>query len=197
MIIQVRGTSGSGKSTVVREVMERTGDWVEVFTKGRKAPIAYAHSSEPILVLGQYNRKCGGGDTIGSARKIYNLLHNLNHYLGVNHYVGEDYAKHIVLLEGLLMSEDTKWTLTFPTSSTKIVYLTTPIQECLRRINQRRAEAGRMTEVNPTKSSSRVEVINRSRIKLELAGVHCVRNSSDQAPGTIMTWINNELAHDL
>jgi ABC-type dipeptide/oligopeptide/nickel transport system ATPase component len=57
VIIQLRGTSGSGKSTAMRRVMDSLGDWNAVYAPGRKKPQLYytAAGSEwgRVAVLGQ------------------------------------------------------------------------------------------------------------------------------------------------
>lgn len=177
MIIQVRGTSGSGKSTVMRRVMELLGDCEAQYVSGRKRPQCYRFNGL-IYVLGHYESPCGGCDTIGSARAVFELVQRL-----VN---GPDNARH-VLCEGLLLSEDVKWSSRM--DDLRIVYLTTPLEHCLERIRYRREGVGNAKELNPGNTTNRVKVIERSRVKLEAKGVKCVSSSSNKAPGIIMGWL--------
>lgn len=78
VIIQVRGTSGSGKTTAVRKVMAELGEWEPGFVEGRKRPLFYKR--ERVAVLGHYEVPCGGGDTIGSVPEIFAAIKKLPPY---------------------------------------------------------------------------------------------------------------------
>ena len=69
MIIQIRGTNGSGKSTVMREVMAAYGGQTEILAvlPGRKKEslVGYHLFSKPLrecAVMGSYKNECGGID---------------------------------------------------------------------------------------------------------------------------------------
>lgn len=103
MILQIRGVNGSGKSTIVRNWMNDFDTvWEGQYTYGRKKPLYYISSDYRIAVVGHYEgADCGGGDTIGGANKVAALIHQIPHaYPSVEHIVAE----------GLLLSEDEKWT---------------------------------------------------------------------------------------
>jgi hypothetical protein len=193
VIIQIRGTSGSGKSTAMRAVMDSMF-WDAVRVEGRKKPLYYFHSHEGhgdgwpnIALLGHYESPCGGCDTIGSARAVYELIQNLLQGGGdITH----------VLCEGLLLSEDTKWTKMLVENSAKdagppvrVLFLTTPLEECLSRIKQRREGVGNNDPLNPENTSRRVAVIERARVKLEESGAYVRRCSSRQAPEIVLRWL--------
>lgn len=177
MIIQVRGTSGSGKSTVVRRVMD-AGKWEPVHVPGRKRPLYY-RSVTPgrpsVAVLGHYESPCGGCDTIGSARAVWELVCDIRPKFRA------------VVCEGLLLSEDVKWALQTP--DLYVLFLVTPLTECLGRIRARRAAAGNEKPFSEHNTANRVGVIERARVKLIEAGVPCRRCTSDQAPEIVLNWI--------
>lgn len=183
MIIQVRGTSGSGKSTVIRKVMEKLSPWVPMRdqeNKKRQKPLYYLSRDFPIAVLGHYESQCGGCDTIGSAKQIYETIQRLTPGI----------VPRTILCEGLLLSEDTKWSLQL--KNLKAIFLTTPVEECLRRIEGRRKEAGNEKPLNPHNTVNRVGVIERARVKLEKAGVDCRQCSSEEAPEVIMQLLHTK-----
>ena len=177
MIIQIRGTSGSGKSTVIREVMDSIdegGCWESRFKEGRKQPLYYRHVNGRVAVLGHYESPSGGCDTIGSARAVFELL--------------QDVKAPIILCEGLLLSEDTKWSSLL--KNLRVIFLTTSLERCLNQIQERRKKVGNDKPLNPSNTSNRVEVIERARRKLAIIeGIRCVRCSSEQAPNLILKWI--------
>ena len=76
MIIQVRGTSGSGKTWVMKSLLERLKPFKGVLVEGRKKPLFYVNSTS-VAILGHYEAACGGCDNIGSAAAVAELIQNL------------------------------------------------------------------------------------------------------------------------
>lgn len=184
MIIQIRGTSGSGKSTVMQTVMRAfpvgCTRWEPKMVEGRKRPLYYRRGN--VIVLGHYEIACGGCDTIGSVPQVFAELAKLP-------------PDKTVLCEGLLLSEDVIWSVKANADNVvKCLFLTTPVAECLRRVDARQKEAGR-TPTDPArvvrKLSKRVETIERARKRLVQAGVECRRCTSEQAPGIVLGWLQN------
>jgi hypothetical protein len=187
-IIQIRGTSGSGKTWVARQMIDRVGEWNSVMVPGRKKPLFMTSCSDwpPITVFGHYESPCGGCDTIGSARAVFDMLverwplvSTLNHRAAV--------YPTTILMEGLLLSEDVKWTAEMARLhyEVKVLFLTTPLDKCLLQIGSRRASVGNEKEVDPTNTTNRVRTIERARRKLVESGVSCLRCSPNQAPDLI------------
>lgn len=178
MIIQVRGTSGSGKTYVMRRIMDCVGDWQAEYVPGRKRPLLYQtlEGSEwgKLVVIGSYEAVCGGGDTIGSARAIFDLIQDVEQRLNPD----------VILCEGLLLSEDTKWSSQL--QDLKVYYLSTPLERCLAQIQQRRLATGNEKELNPANTTNRVNVIERSRLKLEELRVWTRRCAADQCVRLIL-----------
>ena len=176
MIIQIRSTSGSGKSTVMREVMEKVeGVWGPKYAAGRKKPLWYRNGL--VVVLGHYESPCGGCDTIGSARQVFDLIQDVG-------------GARVILCEGLLLSEDTKWAIQL--NNLRALFLITSLEVCLKRIIDRRLAVGNNKPLNPSNTSRRVAVIDRARVKLTNAGIRCCRASQKQAPAIILRWIREE-----
>lgn len=174
MIIQVRGTSGSGKSTAVRAVMAAVGGWEPVFAPGRRRPLYYRSEAAgaAVAVLGHYETPCGGCDTVGSAAAVYELV------LGVRPLVAA------VLCEGLLLSEDVKWSSRL--DGLVIYFLNTPPARCLDHVRARRRAAGDTRPLDPANTENRVRTIERARVRLAAAGVECRRCSAPQAPRLVL-----------
>lgn len=176
MIIQIRGTSGSGKSTVMRQVMERTGPWSPEYVSGRKKPL-YCRSvwqGLKLVVLGHYESPCGGCDTIGSARAVFELIDIIHPY-------------DVVLSEGLLLSEDVKWTCQM--AGVRPLFLTTDVERCIEQIKGRREEVGNSKPLSEKNTRNRVAVIERARNRLLEAGIDCRRASPEQAGRLILSWL--------
>ncbi len=164
MIVQIRGTSGSGKSTVMKEVMGLMGDWGPEHIKGRKQPYYYKSMSDwPLtFVLGHYETACGGCDSIGSSATVAKMIETLS----------AKKPTHIIC-EGLLLSEDVKWTSQM--ADVCCVFLTTPTDRCVAQVSSRRIEAGNTKPLNEANTRKRVAVIERGRKRLVDLGVRCVR----------------------
>lgn len=182
MIIQIRGTSGSGKTTVMRQLMAKYGPWKAVTGsesgladyEKRKKPLYYESRENNLVVLGHYESTCGGCDNIGSARAVAELIHS-----------GEFSWYPRILCEGLLLSEDVKWSKEM--DDLVAVFLTTPLDRCLRQVAQRRQEAGNDEPLNPKNTENRVAVIERARQRLlaEAAQVKCIQCPSEKAASLI------------
>jgi len=174
MIIQIRGTSGSGKTTVVNRFRELSDDWEPVFQAKRKRPLYYRRGST-LALLGHYESPCGGCDTIGSARQVFDLIKKM-----------EGRFENI-LCEGLLLSEDTKWSSQL--EDLRVLFLTTDLETCLDRVRARRRAAGNDKPLSVDNTSKRVAVIERARIKLLNGGVECYRVSPEQATKRLCSWL--------
>jgi len=178
MIVQIRGTSGAGKSTVMKSVMEKLGEFEPRYFKGRKNPVWYLRPSlegtRPIVVLSHYESPCAGCDVLGSSRIVYEILEML------------DLRKYDILCEGLMLSEDVKWTSKLTETITHLYYLTTDIEVCIDRIKKRREEKGNDKPLDEGNTRRRFGVIERTRTKFEFTPVHCYRVSQNQATKKIV-----------
>jgi hypothetical protein len=158
MILNIRGTSGAGKTTLVRKLVNiKSAD--KVYKDGRRNPICY--QSDNTILLGSYESECGGCDTIHSLGEIFEL---------VDFYAKNGYN---VVMEGLLLSEEVKRTIALATIyKAKIIVLDTSLEKCLSQINERRLRKNPSAEpVNPKNTTNRFSVINRALERLKLSGV--------------------------
>ncbi len=137
MIVNIKGTNGSGKSTVpqlMREIDEEFFTiWCDTF--GQKEIIATVFPQLGWLALGSYHNKCGGCDGLDSG-DIINQCIRLTWLLDYN-----------VLFEGVIVA-DIKSTYhnllhsinndpRYPKRRTIMLFPTTPLEECLRRVSER------------------------------------------------------------
>lgn len=180
LIIQIRGTSGSGKTTVMRAVMKAipaltNNTLSEMYVPGRKKPLYYTDGGS-VSIVGSYESTCGGCDTIQGYDLLMSTVRSL-------------YDRGNVLMEGLLLSEDVKQTLTLLPRKIKAVFLTTPVDECIKRVKGRRLAAGNEKPLKEDNTRRRVDVIRRAQDRLEAAGVDCYSISSDKAPELILKWL--------
>ena len=151
IILSLRGTSGSGKTTVARTFItdyptkplpdperpkKHWGYEVDLSSEGIKSPL---------YVIGSYQNTCGGTDGINTQEEIADralAAHPRGH----------------VLLEGLLLSKvgpnaQTTQRLA-PTGAYVAAYIDTPLQTCLDRVQKRRLERGDERPFNPENTIS-------------------------------------------
>lgn len=150
-IVKLHGTSGSGKSTVAKYILQQG-----IVTPH---PTAYEINNTvvkgPIYVLGLYNTACGGCDTLTAGQQI----HLIQHYAQLGN----------VFYEGLLSSEyyGKLGVASEPYGKSHVfAFLDTPIEVCIERVKARRLAAGNMKPLNETNTRDRVDRINRLKVKL-------------------------------
>ena len=80
IIVNVRGTSGSGKTTVSREIMHSYPQRTQFREPGRKAPIFYGletrDADRTLDLIGGYETQCGGCDSIHTLDEVFHLVEN-------------------------------------------------------------------------------------------------------------------------
>lgn len=148
MIINVRGTHGSGKTTLVRRVMEHYKYREPIHMKGRKAPIGYVcrdkkspHACTNVLfVAGSYESVTGGCDTIPKVDLMYKKI---KEYADLGYHV---------LFEGILAQHSTPniKKLYDRGYNPRVIVLDVPVKKSIRGVKKRRAERGDTRPFNPT-----------------------------------------------
>jgi hypothetical protein len=155
LIVNPRGTSGSGKTEFVRRLLadygwERGGDVEPVRRQGRERPIAYRlrhpRGGRPLAVLGHYQATAGGCDTIravdGGSNEPFRLA--------------DEYASggHDVLLEGLILSgEHVRSAALAKAHRLHVLRLDTPLDRCIRNVIARQ-RAGRRGRASVTRTAT-------------------------------------------
>lgn len=192
MIIQIRGTSGSGKSTIVKSIMDLYPPCgvKPVMRVGRKRPICYRldhlEKEEPQLaVIGHYGTKCGGCDTISTPGQSYPIIFEL---IRRNAEEGRN-----VLFEGLLISGDVKWSSKLNDLDFLIIELTTSLKDCLDSVNKRRMirMEGAYTPVNPANTEAKHKLIGRGCDKLNQEfGIKVERHDREAALVRVRELLN-------
>lgn len=160
MIIKLHGTSGSGKTTVARQLIERATSKENLPNIGRR-PSGYKLTmpdlKQPLYILGPYETVCGGLDALGEADDHIQLLQT---YGPMGH----------VFYEGLLQSG---FYGRIGVASEKFgddhvfAFLDTPLDVCLQRVVARREARGTTTPFNPANTEDKYAAIMRLKWKLE------------------------------
>lgn len=183
MVLNIRGTNGSGKSTAVRHLLDRIGGLESMtphYENGRKKPLYYTHEETKLALVGHYETQCGGGDTINGYDKLFGLVMKL---------CGQGWH---VLYESMQTSADTKQIIAVKNAGyddIRVVYLTTSLEECIKRIEARRHARGNNKPFNPKSTIGKFRGTETSRPKLIAAGIHTRRASVEQAGKVIHRWL--------
>lgn len=140
MIITLRGTSGSGKSTVAFTLLKNFPS--EKVMDGKKI-LGYrvdAGLSKPIYLVGKYETACGGTDAINTQKE------------SCDRAIRWHEAGGHVILEGLLLSGGgPKAEVTARVTETgdyRHAFLDTPLEVCIERVKKRREAAGNEKPLN-------------------------------------------------
>lgn len=176
--VNLRGTSGSGKTTIVRNILMQQG-WHTINAQGKIW--GYANPELRWIIIGSYENTCGGCDTIRTQQEVEDRI---------EYCLNQGYN---VLFEGLLISTLTsRWLELAKRVSDRanvlFYYLDTPIEECLRRIDLRRKSAGNFKELNPKNTVDRVKAIDSTYKKLSQAGCYCLRGSQQEIIKNLNAW---------
>lgn len=179
MIINIVGTSGSGKSTAVRALMaDRPCQPIHV--EGRATPIAYKVGDNTI-VIGAYSPGVGTGgcDTIKDVVKVYDLI-LLYHQQGFH-----------VIYEGLFVMNHTRGVaLQRETKAVTVLQLTTTLDECKAGVLARRSEVNNTKKLDwKNTEGNHVRGINYSN-KMYMAGATRIKTSREAILGHIIDIID-------
>lgn len=180
MIIQLRGTSGTGKTTAMRKIMDSLGpELEEVYTDGRRKPAYYLGRESTVAVLGHYENVCGGCDTFKNYEQLHAALRAAFSATGC------------VLMEGLMLSDDVLQTVKMhkEVANVRCLYLHLDVETCIERVKQRRKERGQGEEFNFDKLRNRQAQIDRTRSRLEVEGILCRRAAPNQVPGIVLRLV--------
>lgn len=166
MMINLRGTSGAGKSTVVRGFMSHVQAHMDVilphFITGRRQPWYYSGTApRPWRALGHYETACGGCDTIKTVDEVYRLVQD-----GLE-------AGQAVLFEGIMVQDDVRRAVAFNQQfhDMHVIALTTDIEECLRAVRSRREARGDPRPLNEKNTRGRAASLERTLRRLRDGGV--------------------------
>jgi thymidylate kinase len=177
MLINLRGTSGAGKSTVVRALMAQCPHKPIYGALGLRLPEAYALMlPQPAYIIGPYTTApCGGCDAVQSFALVLQLL---EHYAERGH----------VVFEGLLLS--TCFGVIgklMEMHDSVVMFLDTPLRVCIERVKARRAAAGNLRPFNPNLLAQKYATIARLKGKF---GSRAMTVNDRDASATIMRLLS-------
>lgn len=156
-VIDIRGTHGSGKTHLVRSLLQR---YQHEPIEDQGTHLGYHLLDVDTAVVGSYDRVCGGCDGIGSADEVVERVR-----------VFSKVFKHVVL-EGILVAHTFKRYSLLADElkhyGYNFCFLDTPLNVCIERVRQRRLERGATKPFNPKNTVKDWGNINK-RVKHKMA----------------------------
>ena len=164
MIISVRGAFGSGKSTLVRSVLEKFGGKPIYGALGPKRPEAYECKvpkvKKPVYILGPYLVATGGCDMVRPYDTTLDLIERYG-------------AQGNVLFEGVLISSSfgrvgelmSKWG-----QEAVCAFMDTPLEVCINHVKKRRAAKKDVRDFDPKNVIIKFKQVEISRRSITAAG---------------------------
>lgn len=172
MIVNIRATSGAGKSTIAREIMARYPPR-PLKRNGKVVGYEVALPSGPLFIVGRYETPCGGCDGIKTQDEVCARVRK--------------YAKRgHVLFEGLIVTTIfERYAELLPRlGAYRFAFLNTPLRTCLRRVEKRRKARGNFKPLNPANTEAKYTVAKRTLMKCRERGLsHVVldwRNATEE-----------------
>lgn len=174
MIINVRGTHGSGKTELVRRVMKRYRTHKPIHVDGRRLPIGYvcrgSENGRALFVPGHYNpgTLTGGCDTIKDVKTMFRLIRR---------YAEKDCD---VIFEGILAQHSTPNIVKLHADGfdVRVVILNLPIKRSIRGIYARRHANKNYEPLDETNARKEAVDCLTAGAKCRDGGVRVVRKTS-------------------
>lgn len=178
-IINVRGTNGGGKTTIMKNFLRMFGSKELADKKGRT--VGYEVHFEPrFFIVGDYKGLLGGCDVFSSVEKIVTTVEEFSQQ-------GD------VLFEGILVSLLTqpwiKLVESLPKSEFIFATLNTPLKVCLKRREKRWRKEGHKGSFDPAHMTEKFYAIREAHKRLESAGMDTRWLDYRYTTQTVINWL--------
>jgi hypothetical protein len=187
-IITIKGTNGSGKSSVVRALIDHLGKVATLRFHNKDAGYRCRYGDGALFVLGKYKSACGGLDSSfsykGAADDVMICLDALA-------------AKGHVVCEGIIavnyygFGRVTRFVSEQKAKGNHVIFarLDTPVELCVERVQRRRRLGGNYRPFNSEHLLHKHEALLRMQEKLREAG-HDARVLPHEDPlQTLLRWL--------
>jgi hypothetical protein len=186
MIINIRGTNGSGKSSAVRVLMKHLGKPTSFLFDDKEAGYRFK-STPPIFVLGKYQSSCGGLDASfsykGAADDVLLCLDLLAEK-------GDVVCEGLVAMSSYGFGRLTNFADTQKAKGNNVIFalLDTPAEICVKRVRERRKAAGNGTPFDPEKLLDKYVSVVRTQEQLQKAGYDARIIPHEEPLQTLLRW---------
>lgn len=165
MLINLRGSHGTGKTTIVRKVMDAYPKRKAIYLEsGRRIPIGYICKKEgqtTLFVPGSYEHPVSGGcDNVQSVNLIYDTIRK---------YAKKGYD---ILFEGIVAQHSTpNIILLSERYKLRVVVIDIPTKKALKGVRARRKLRNETEQFNPANTIKESAAVLSSSRRLQSAGV--------------------------
>lgn len=191
-VIAIKGTNGSGKSTVVRELIDRLGKQSNLRVNGKEAGYRCKYEDGSLFVLGKYKTAvCGGLDSSFSyGGAADDLLLCIDKLAPQGHVVCEG----VIAITSYGFGRVTRFATKLRRKGHRMIFarIDTPAEVCVERVKQRRLEAGNMKPFNPEGLLHKYESILKSQEKLSQAGYDARILPHEEPLQTLLRWFEEK-----
>lgn len=184
MIVNLRGTHSSGKSTLIKSILAKFDPKPIFGVLGPRKPEAYEcvrKKGKPLYVLGPYYGVPTSGCDVISTGGLDTVIYLVDKYR----------QKGNVLYEGIILSNNYGSVGEYLFTQIKdviIAFLDTPLEVCLEGLAARQ-----LTSIRQGKSDTHLREhykrILRVRVRMEELGFRCETVSRDTAAEKIVSWL--------
>jgi hypothetical protein len=187
-IVAIKGTNGSGKSSVVRALISHLGKAATLTFNTKEAGYRCQYGGQPLFVLGKYKTAaCGGLDSSFSySGAADDLLLCIDKLAGQGHVVCEG----VIAITSYGFDRVTRFADKLKRKGHRMIFanMSTPADLCIERVKQRRMEAGNAKPFNPEKLLDKYESILKSQEKLRGAGYDARFLPHEEPLQTLLRW---------
>ena len=186
-IVAIKGTNGSGKSTVVRALIAHLGTAAKLRFNNKEAGYRCRYGEGALFVLGKYKTACGGLDSSFSyGGAADDLLLCIDTLAGKGHVCCEG----VIAITSYSHDRMTRFADKLKRKGHRMIFarIDTPAELCVERVKQRRIEAGNPKPFKPDKLLHKYESILKSQEKLKQAGYDDRILPHEEALRALLRW---------
>ena len=186
-IIVIKGTNGSGKSSVVRALMAHLGTPTPVLFDGEEAGYRCKYDNHWVFILGKYKTVCGGLDASFSYKgAAEDVLLCLDLLAENGHVVCEG----VIAMTSYGFGRLARFVNTQTAKGNHVIFasLDTPVELCLKRVRARRKQAQNKKLFDPEKLAEKYASVLRSQNKMQAAGYDTRILPHEEPLQTLLRW---------
>lgn len=186
-IINIRGTNGSGKSTVMTKMMKKFGSTPLIGQDG-KVWAYQVHFEPEFYILGRYDTPTGGCDVISTMNEVEAGIRRLAN-------------KGHVLFEGIIIStlagRWVKLAESMPNAKFIFATLDTALETCIAQVKKRRKETGNNKPFDPKNLIAKYRAVKGAHKNLKKAGLDVRRISHELPTNVVINYLLEDANKDI